>query len=886
MQIIELYIKGYKRLNGSAKIVNPNKLEDTTANFTGRVSVGDIVTNLNTNKIAKITAIDSNTRLSINDDIFTDLDTYRIESDYIRADLFEDESVVITDSLLNIKDISKVFTPFSKQFNLPASKNNSGLFKYYENTDVQNGFDARYRHDAIIKLNGIDYKKGKIQFQSVTLKNNKAHAYKIVFFGDTVELKEILGDAKLSSLNYGDMDFEYTSNNISALFINTDSDIQSAFGSLDLLVPNITHTKNMRFTSSGYRDLTTNTNLLWTDLKPAIRIQAIVQAINRTYPLNITGTIADATRYNKFYMWMHKNIGFVTNAQDGENQKVTSSRWRHQEDNPNDYAWVSTTSSFGVTGDVRTAYIDPITVVGGTFNYEYYNVTVNITSGTTDNYDLRIYDSENNQVFGQWSGISGNASYGVDITTRYTQRLVDFTVEITSENTISMTHSVVVTKYHRVSALVTNTIYVSTYNAVSPNVQNTFIVADQMPDMKVIDFLNGLFKMFNLVVFKEGDNIVTREAPFYMTTGVSYDITKYVDMENASMERLFQYKEMDFNFESKESFLVRKADKITGGQFAELTYGNDEWDGETYELELPFEKMMYERLNNEDTGALSVIGQGAMLDDNFEPTIGKPLILCIERTADPDSQVQFNGLNYVHYRRPSNLSDFSWGGSTRLALNFGEEMDEYLLEMPSATENLFSHNYFDYVETVFNRQSRLLKVTAYLPLSLLVKYNLNDRFIINNKSYRINTVKTNLLTNKTELELYNKDEFASQVANNQVAYLERLAQDPTFTTYTNRITVNWNILPSPIPNNIQGYTVYKNGGIYQNVGYDIDALTVAGLSPDSTYDISVSVRYNISGQILYSFPKGDTVRTDPPPSALAENNDTLITELGDTIILE
>ncbi len=157
MQIIELYIKGYNRINGSVKGFTANKLVDTTANFTQVVAIGDIVTNLRTNEVAKITAIDSNSQLSLSDDIFVspNYDLYRIESDYFRADLFEDESVVITDSLLNVKDIAKVFTPFSQQFNLPASKLNNKLFRHYENFNIENSFDARFRHDAIIKLNGM-----------------------------------------------------------------------------------------------------------------------------------------------------------------------------------------------------------------------------------------------------------------------------------------------------------------------------------------------------------------------------------------------------------------------------------------------------------------------------------------------------------------------------------------------------------------------------------------------------------------------------------------------------------------------------------------------------------------------------------------------------------
>jgi hypothetical protein len=231
MQIIELYIRGYKRYNGSGVSLVANQLIDEAGEFSSTIEVGDYVTNLSTGEIAKITAVVSDTELTLSTSLFTPLslsEPYRITSDYFRADLFEDESITITDSLLNVKDVGKVFTPFSQQFNLPASKLNNKLFRHYENQDIENSFDARYRHDAIIKLNGIDYKKGKIQFKSVSLKDNKAHAYKVVFYGDAVELKEVLGDTTLEGLNYPDsLNFDYTSANITNLFTNDDSTIET-----------------------------------------------------------------------------------------------------------------------------------------------------------------------------------------------------------------------------------------------------------------------------------------------------------------------------------------------------------------------------------------------------------------------------------------------------------------------------------------------------------------------------------------------------------------------------------------------------------------------------------------------------------------------------------
>ena len=38
-----------------------------------------------------------------------------------RVDLFKDETVSLTDTIQNVKDIAKIFTTFTKTFTLPAS---------------------------------------------------------------------------------------------------------------------------------------------------------------------------------------------------------------------------------------------------------------------------------------------------------------------------------------------------------------------------------------------------------------------------------------------------------------------------------------------------------------------------------------------------------------------------------------------------------------------------------------------------------------------------------------------------------------------------------------------------------------------------------------------
>ena len=51
--------------------------------------------------------------------------------DGTQAEMFKDESVQLTQTIQNVKDIGSIFTDFSRSFNLPASKLNNKLFKHY-----------------------------------------------------------------------------------------------------------------------------------------------------------------------------------------------------------------------------------------------------------------------------------------------------------------------------------------------------------------------------------------------------------------------------------------------------------------------------------------------------------------------------------------------------------------------------------------------------------------------------------------------------------------------------------------------------------------------------------------------------------------------------------
>tara|TARA_R110001632_G_scaffold205919_1_gene329734 strand:- start:120 stop:536 length:417 start_codon:yes stop_codon:yes gene_type:complete len=137
---------------------------------------------------------------------------------------------------------------------------------------------------------------------------------------------------------------------------------------------------------------------------------------------------------------------------------------------------------------------------------------------------------------------------------------------------------------------------------------------------------------------------------------------------------------------------------------------------------------------------------------------------------------------------------------------------------------------------------------------------MNDTFVINNKPYRINSVKTNLLTNKTDLELYNKREYVSQIENSEAAFLGRLAS-VDITTTASTISISWTPLSDPVANDIDGYSLYVNGNQAFNSGYDVSGTTLFSLPSKTSYSIEVKVRYLKNSITAYSFGVGETVTT-------------------------
>ena len=700
-----------------------------------------------------------------------------------RVDLFEDESVSLTQTIQNVKDIKSIFTDFSQSFSVPASKRNNKIFKHFYNYDIDSNssFNANDLVSARIEINYRAFTKGFIGLNGSQMKNNKGYAYKITFFGETISLKNKLKEKKLASVFQGVNTYDH-SYSVSTVKTGLESSLVSGA----VKYPLISHTerfffdsgshtagdRNLHYDESGGGGGSHNHGVRYTDLKPALKLSKIIDQIETFAEIEFTKSASDDffntsanPVWDSLYLWLSRVKGVIGLNISGTaeiDMPITSINFSNA--NPNQ--WDPTNQGTNPNTVPYSRVVNGIWTVRTAF-FTHYQTIFEATSSS--NFTILVEDIAGTTpvTIGSATGTGTISTGTVEILgnqfTGGTTRSIRYRVTsedpaITFTPTISFKYRFGGPNFSTFTTTVTGT-------DIAPNGAVTnIVVADQMPDIKIIDFLTGIFKMFNLTAFVQDDGkIKVSTLDEFYSGGTEYDISQFVDVKESNINYAIPFQEIAFRFQKPDTFLALNFEQINNKIFGDLENTTTESPdvqttnrGSKYVVTLPFGKMIYERLNDLDDGSQSLIQYGYCVDKDQNPTNIKPLILNIRSTTTgTNTSLSFyqgvssnTAAKLTTHNRPSNTY------SNTQSLNFGEEVDEYTGQ--AEDDSLFENYYKNYIVDTFDKKRRLTKVTAYLPLKILLNYTLADRFIINNRKFKINSIKTNLQTGKSEIELLNE----------------------------------------------------------------------------------------------------------------------------------
>lgn len=736
-----------------------------------------------------------------------------------RVDLFGDEGIQITSRINDVKDISKVFTDFTQDFTIPASATNNILFSHFYNVDVSTGaFDGRKYHKCEIYLNHLLFKRGRMVLKSVAMKSHKATHYKITFFGNTVTMQDILGEDKLHALDFSDFDHTFSYSNVKTIFksgLTVDS-VDEA-----LIYPLITSKKRL-FYDSGLADDSNdnfNGNLYHTteaspadpkryskrgvtelDLKPAVKVTEIVKLIENRYSgISFTDDSflkkTDGALEN-LYLWMSNRSGNIFG--DGVKYNITLDNYAL-----NGTAGIGAAFT-GITAD-GVVSLNIIDFVFSLIGYPQWNIDiiVNDTGDVGTPYTVSLVS----EVDGETISLDGDGDQTLTFNLSRKTNFRTFKVQLSA--TAATTYTIQLKmRYSWLGAgvsEVSNLYDANNGNNISP-VQD-LLLKDHLPDLKIIDFLTGMFKMFNLTAYFIDDENSTDYGKIRVLTfdeyyndatnnqsGGTIDITEYIDTNKHMVSTSFPYSDIDFKYSDPQTLLIEQHLDAFG-----VVFGNsnlpvselypDMVTGKKYEIKVPFSHLKYERLLDGSDDSQTEIQWGYAAGGDFNPKDKSPYLNYNSETSDhrpPEGNYSsvnvkpllFYGvkktsltdkINFAardfsasegvdSYFMPSNSKENpSLGTPPTFSINFDNEIDEFFSEQDFGADNnsLFYKFYENYVVSVFDPGKRIFTFTAYMPPSFLIHYRLNDQLKIQDRVYRINSITTDLATGKTELELIN-----------------------------------------------------------------------------------------------------------------------------------
>jgi hypothetical protein len=698
-----------------------------------------------------------------------------------RIELFEDEKISVTSSVQDIADVSKAKTDFTQSFTIPASPTNNEIFKHWYESSIDGGFDHRVKYNGYIEIDTRTFRDGAFALNDVKYKNGMLDAYSIVFYGKAKNIKDILKEDKLANLDFSALNHTYTSAEVISRITSP---------TLGVAYPLFANDRIYDYNTGGSNDITTNTgSIKWNSLFPAIPLSEILSRISTEYDLNFTGAFLDYPQFTKLWMLFKNAESF--------SQKLTPLKVNF------------TTKNVALTNAEVNLTTDEIGFQGT----GYRNVRLQITTASTQPYDILVY--KNGALHGSYVGVIGNSNDIFINEFITTQSINDkFTLAIQGQAGMSFTSLLTYTRGFGSSAVS------YTASGTSQTIGGTIDIGGYAPDLKLIDLITGLIKMFNLVIIPQ-DETTYELIPLelYYNDGRYNDISANVITDEIDLKKTSMYKNINFKYQTSENILNTKFNDLflstRNFSYGDLAYEQiDSLESSTFSVELPFENAMYERKSNSNFQTITFKKSDL---SNYLP---KPLLMYDNGTqaVTPNIRIDLTTGGHQHitqYRRFSN--DYSNG--TILTLNWGEEISTWFLS--NVSNGLYKRHYENYLGNIFNIKSRLVIVKCYFNPVELIDIKLNDRIIIRDKKYTINKLTTDLTSGETTLELL------TDYRSGEVPIGNRFAFEPFYEVDNREQTIEVLLLRNVSPvislqSSLYGWIDYINTDYYNDTTIRVD----------------------------------------------------------------
>ena len=436
-------------------------------------------------------------------------------------ELYENEPVNLSYQFSDIQNINSSASSFSQTFRVPLTKKNQDYFGAVNEFGLITTWNPKTKVEAELTYNTIPVMRGFAQVKGVYIQKGKYADVEIAVFGETANLSQDIANGMLTDLDFSSFDHDLTATNLAASWAGTLSSGKIKYGLPD---------KGQNWTSSN---IWTATNPLESgDFTPYMRLSSVLEKI-----LTSAGYTYDSEFFlrdtdDMYLMLYNGNLTPIDNDVSGANLMLVglNSDVTGLNSHPN-FASITAWSESGSFFDEGNNFTSSTTF---TAPYRaFYRFRANIF-GRLDNGSATVSMRLSKNGSNMWTFIDNftNAQFN-DIT--HAELSPPFILN--TGDTVTMQY-VLGSSGHALTldgdAGVNN---LSTWWQV-PYISNVSTggsvnVTANMPEIKQIDFISGIQKIFNLVFIPDRNNSKHLSIePFndYLASGSKKDWTNKVDL--------------------------------------------------------------------------------------------------------------------------------------------------------------------------------------------------------------------------------------------------------------------------------------------------------------------------------------------------------------------
>jgi len=679
------------------------------------------------------------------------------------VDLYENENISLQYNFTDIKDL-RPRGSYSRTFRIPATPTNAKIFGFIqENTYQFANFNPKRKLNAIITVDTIPTLEGSVQFKAVYTQDGQNHEYEIVFFGNVIDFFKNIGDADFKNFIGAQLQIDYP------LVVKYDN-IAVFNAETDIYLGLTDRGQNWVNNIAGGRSINTlNVDRVCKagEMTPFVSARYIFNKIMSLSGFSLgtdSGTLTSELDF-MYIPWVSESEqiqqiggnpetakfllnGYSTttliNSSDFVNEVVNNTTYRiahfptlNEVQDPggnvvgNVYT-VPFNGSYKITATINLQ-VEPSFGGGdfyGIFGLKFIRTnslgqkTFLNNNGSIATYDFDDSGTQNAIVNSPIFGETGNQTQFLN--EGDTIEVILYTLNTTELNSFTGDFQI-------------NEIVFEAQEISKPLFGNVIDWTANAPVMKCSEFIDSLFKMYNLVVVPNKFNQKLIDfVPFqeYISQGVAKDWTPLLDIsKDITLMSTNDYQARKNTWTYKASTdLFNNIYNTQGNRVygrLELIDAENDFATEENKVELYFGSTPIVPIN----GTTYAIPK--FVNEDYSYSAPTPRILY--KVGDTMKFNVYNdtttGINQVETYMFSHYSDFVPDIQSR-DLNFGQETPLCAVDsIPFKT--LYARYWNEYIENIYAPDARILEAFFSLQFADIYNFNFNDKIFIKDSYWRI-----------------------------------------------------------------------------------------------------------------------------------------------------